>query len=163
MTRPTTTEPWPEYIRRATATAENHLQRLQIETWTTTYLTRKWRWAARIANQPSARWTRLASTWQPEYNLQRPATRRQARPHKRWSDDFQTFLATIHTQPPLWLDAAGNHTNWAQLEPKFITYMNTSATQPRQRSQPAPPTTTTTAETTTSTGNHTNGRRNPTS
>ena len=129
----TTMEAWPEYIRRATTAAENHLSRLQIETWTTSYFTRKWRWAARIAKQPTNRWTRLTSAWQPEHNLQRPTTRRQARPHKRWSDDLQAFLSTIHAQPPHWLQAASNDTNWATLEHKFITYMNTPTILRQQR------------------------------
>ena len=126
-------EECPQYIRRATSTAENHIQQLQIETWTTTYLMRNWRWAARITKQPTTSWTRLTCAWQPEYNFPPPTTRHQARPHKRWSDDFQAFLAMIHTPPPYWLDAAGDHTNWAQLEHKFITYMNMQTMRLRQQ------------------------------
>lgn len=51
----TTPEDWPAYIKRASATVENHLHRLQIETWTTTYFVRKRRWAARIAKKSTIR------------------------------------------------------------------------------------------------------------
>ena len=126
-----TLEAWPDYIQRAAAIADAQLQKLHIESWPTTYLKRKWRWAARIATQPATRWTRLATSWQPELDHKRLTTRRQARPHKRWSDDFDEFLKTLSNDPsiqaipPHWLKVAANTTTWKLLEHKFITYMNT--------------------------------------
>ena len=56
----TALEPWPKYIKRATRIAEQRLAALDIETWTTTLLRRKWRWASRVAAYPHHRCTRLA-------------------------------------------------------------------------------------------------------
>ena len=123
-------EPWPEYIKRATTAAEQHLHRLHIESWPTTYLKRKWRWAARVAAQPLTRWTRLSVTWQPQLDHKKITARRQARPRRRWEDDMNSFLETLThnventTHPPSWLNSASDQTTWSQLETQFITYMN---------------------------------------
>ena len=90
----TSLEPWVDYIKRATAIVEAQVQKLHIDDWPTTYLRRKWRWAARVATQPHDRWTLLAAQWQPQFQLERRSLRRQCRPHKRWSDGLTTFLTT---------------------------------------------------------------------
>ena len=113
----TTLEPWPDYIRRATATAEQHLQKLNLPSWPITYLRRKWRWALRVATQPHNRWPNRAAAWQPQFDLKRITTRRQGHPHKRWEDDLQNFIcSTIHnyhqqTTPPHWLELASDTTS----------------------------------------------------
>ena len=121
-------ESWPDYVKRATRTAEHHLDRLNIESWTTTYLKRKWRWASRVATQPLSRWTRRALTWSPELHDKRTTSRPQARPHKRWDDDFHSFLRSIYinaagiTNPPPWHELARDTNTWSQLESLFIDY-----------------------------------------
>ena len=121
-------ESWPDYVKRATRTAEHHLDRLNIESWTTTYFKRKWRWASRVATQPLSRWTRRALTWQPELHDKRTRSRPQARPHKRWDDEFNSFLQTIYTDtagdttPPPWQELASDATTWSQLERLYIDY-----------------------------------------
>ena len=135
----TTLEEWPEYIKRATTTAENLLARLQIPSWLTIYFQRKWRWAARVAAQPPTRWTRLSALWQPQLHDRRITSRRQARPHMRWADDLHAFLLTIESHPtssvstPRWLEAATNQIEWSQLEASFIDYMTTQARTTRRR------------------------------
>ena len=122
----TTMESWPDYIRRATRKAEEHLRRLNIEPWFTTYLRRKWRWAGRVASQTHDRWPHLAIKWQPPHNHERRASRPQGRPRKRWSDDFRTFLnATYHSASQAandWLRVATSTTIWRELEHDFIQY-----------------------------------------
>jgi len=135
MTTEATLEAWPDYIKRATTLADAQLRKLHIESWPNTYLKRKWRWASRIAKQPTTRWTRLAANWKPQLDHKRSTTRRQARPYKRWSDDFDAFLQAVHddnssqANPTQWLDVATNDATWSQLEHKFITYMNTAQQQ----------------------------------
>ena len=118
-----TQEPWVDYIKRATATAEAQLHKLHIDDWPTTYLRRKWRWAARVATLPHNRWPLIAAKWQPQLQLDQRASRRQARPTKRWSDDFTTFLATTggSLQTMSWLDAAKTP-QWLGLETSFINH-----------------------------------------
>ena len=46
-----TTEPWQDFIQRATRIAEETISKLDIEEWTVKYWKRKWRWAQRISEQ----------------------------------------------------------------------------------------------------------------
>jgi hypothetical protein len=92
-----TQEPWSEFIKRATRIAEQSIDKLGIEEWTATVCKRKWRWAHRIATQPSDRWTRLAAEWEPEVHDTRQTTRQQGRPRRRWEDDLTSFLITSTT------------------------------------------------------------------
>ena len=134
----TALETWPDYIRRATAKADDHLHKLQIEPWPTTYLRRKWRWAARVATQPRYQWTHLAAKWRPDLDHTRLPSRRQARPCKRWSDDFHCFLTAINSttsqQPTDWLTLAAT-TRWQALENHFIKYSTTSTSGTLRRNQ----------------------------
>ena len=84
-------EPRPEFVKRATRAVEAHLDRLQIGEWTTYYFRKKWKWASRVAQQPTDRWSHLAAHWNPQLN-QRRAQRPQARPRKHWDDDINSFL-----------------------------------------------------------------------
>ena len=116
-------EPWVDYLKRATSQADNLLQKLHIDTWLTTYLRRKWRWAARVATQTHDQWPHLATNWRPELDHKLQTSRRQARPHKRWSDDFHAFLTTIDSNTSVqttdWTALATTH-QWAELENQFI-------------------------------------------
>ena len=119
-------EPWIDYLKRATTTAEGQLQKLQIEDWPTIYLRRKWRWAARVSTQQHDRWTFLAARWQPQLQLNPRAQRRQSRPHKRWSDDFTTYFTTIKPttlQDTNWLSLAATP-RWQELEEASLDYHN---------------------------------------
>ena len=141
--------PWTDYIKRATKQAEDHLRRLQIDSWPTTYLRRKWRWAARVATQTHDRWPQLAAKWRPQLDHRLRSSRRQARPHKRWSDDFDKFLTAIYSntsqQTPDWLALAAT-SQWQVLEDRFIDHSSALLTTQRQASRtPRPSSTTTTA------------------
>ena len=119
------TEPWPDYIKRATATANKILSNLHMETWDTTYWRRKWRWASRIASQQHSRWSRQVCAWQPDLDDKRLACRPPGRPCKRWDDEIQQFLQTIQTpQPPAsWLEAGQDNAAWVELENAFIKHL----------------------------------------
>ena len=128
-------EPWQEYIKRATTIAERTLSNQHVETWDVTYLRRKWRWASRLATQHHDRWSRLAYTWQPHLDLQRPAYRRHGRPNKRWDDDIHDFIQTTRREPAS--DPTNNSTTilrlaadwrtWDELEESFIQFMQLRA------------------------------------
>ena len=148
-------EPWPDFIKRATRTAEAHLERLNIEDWTTVYLRKKWRWAARVAQQPDDRWSRLVVQWDPEVTHPRRAKRPQARPRTRWDDDINVYLChcynydnnkscddnndygTNNTTTPHWLQLGVNPVTWKSHEQSFIEYVRkvTKNTTTRQQQQ----------------------------
>ena len=118
-------EPWPEFMKRATQIVNTQIDKHNIEEWTTTYFRRKWRWAARIAKQPTNRWSQLAAYWDPEIHDARRATRAQSRPRKRWDDLINDFLHTLDSedgQPLRWMNMACNTTQWTKLEAQFIQY-----------------------------------------
>ena len=126
-TNTTSLEDWADYIKRATIIVESQIRNANIDTWPTTCLRRKWKWAAHIASQQRNRWSRLAVQWQPKLDHRRHNTRRQARPHKRWDDDLTNFIPTIQhdagNQPTQhWLHLAENTNYWLQLENQFIAY-----------------------------------------
>ena len=131
----TSLEPWIDYIKRATAIAEAQLQKLHIDDWPTTYLRRKWRWAARVATHPHDRWTLLAAQWQPQFQLERRSLRRPCRPHKQWGDDLTTFLTTTSShqlQGTNWLCAAAT-SEWQGLEDTYVEWALSSNQQhPRE-------------------------------
>ena len=116
-----TTEPWTEWIQRVTHQIEAHVKKLNIEDWLSQQRRRKWRWAARIANHDSTRWTRRVLNWLPEYDEVRKKvrTRRQGHPRKRWEDDLTSFLAKAHPAPSHWTYMAATST-WDELEDEYI-------------------------------------------
>ena len=123
----TTTEPWPTYIKRATAIAERQLHNLNIESWPTTFWRRKWQWAHHIATQHHTRWGYQAICWKPQHTDKRQTRRRQGHPYKRWDDDITNF---IHNIPEFandyWLQLAQDPTSWNALENDFIRFTTTT-------------------------------------
>ena len=121
-------EPWPDFIKRATRQAEAMTTKMIMEECAVTFWRRKWRWARRVATQARQRWSRLASTWDPEIADRRPTGRKQGRQRKRWDDDITMFLNT-HTDdlppdcPPDWLQVAQRGTLWQHLEESFVKYV----------------------------------------
>ena len=81
-------EPWVDYIRRATATAEAQLHKSNIEDWPTTYFRRKWRWAGHIARLADDRWTIQSVLWDPV-----AGARNVGRPRRRWTDALDNYFA----------------------------------------------------------------------
>ena len=121
-------EPWPDFIRRATRTADACMAKLNIQEWTKTYLQRKWAWAARTAKHSNDRWTQLATAWDPQYEYHKHAQRAQARPRRRWDDDINTFLehhythSTTATATQAWTTLAKDRFQWQTLEKAFINF-----------------------------------------
>ena len=126
----TTMEPWPESIIRSTHRVEAALHDLNIESWPTTYLRRKWRWAARIAQQDYMRWSRLVTTWRPELHHKLRTSRRVGHPHKRWDDDIESFLLSKLPHDAATTDWIHHATadNWPKLENDFVAYTTTLTT-----------------------------------
>ena len=89
-------ELWSEYIQRSTRIAEAAMTRHNITDWVTTYYRRKWRWAQRITNLPTNRWSHLVTNWKPDVSETRPVYRKQGRPHKRWHDDIDDFNSSLN-------------------------------------------------------------------
>ena len=89
-------EPWSEYIQRSTRIADAAMTRHNITDWVTTYYRRTWRWAQRITNLPTNRWSHLVTNWKPDVSETRPVYRKQGRPHKRWHDDIDDCNSSLN-------------------------------------------------------------------
>ena len=88
-------EPWVDWIRRATRRAEQCLQKLGLQEWTSTATQRKLNWAKRVATMENERWAFRCASWTPEWHNCR---RQQGRPFKRWHESLglgQDWLTTV--------------------------------------------------------------------
>jgi len=119
-------EPWQDFLRRSNQIAETHARRSGIEEWTTRYLRKKWRWASRIAGHSRDRWTKLATSWEPEFDERRCAIRHHARPRRRWDHEIGAYLQhnEVHKQTH-WMHLAQDTDKWHATESKFIEWMLT--------------------------------------
>ena len=114
-------EPWTEFLKRTAAWTERALRDCSIEPWLTQWRRRKWRWAAKVMEEGSDKWTKLATQWQPWLHTTRPAGRRQARPKRRWEQDFIDFLSSrgVMEVGQTWRELACNAEAWRSFEDEF--------------------------------------------
>ena len=131
-------EPWQDFIKRATQTAEHLATKFNVCDWSELYHRKKWRWAERVANQSQDRWSRIMSSWEPLLHDNRPCKRHNYRPRKRWDDAIRAFLQTTPTPKRHWIDIATDTTLWTQKEDDYVAfatqYDNNSRTSNNERS-----------------------------
>ena len=118
-------EPWAIWIQRTTRAAEKQLAKLNIESWVTQVRRNQWKFFTRLLNQPTTRWSKRSFLWEPTIHFDGTisrAGRRQARPRKRWSDDFQKMLGTRgFSTKVMWEEVAGKAELWQDLGECFIS------------------------------------------
>ena len=112
-------ESWPAFLRRTARFADELLETTGIEPWVTQWKRRKWRWAAKAMEAGSEKWTKIATLWQPVLHSSRPAGRRQARPRRRWDQDFVDFFANRGGTETNWKIMAQNPRDWENLVDEF--------------------------------------------
>ena len=111
-------EPWPEFLTRCARQAEEKLEDVGQEEWLDQWRRKQWRWAAKVVHSAKHKWTYKTMLWKPELHSNRPASRAQRRPKKRWSDDFCQFLEAEGVQVS-WMEAASSSTAWHDMEDSF--------------------------------------------
>ena len=111
-------ETWVEWLRRVTHEAEEQMARLQIENWVAAYKRTKWRWARRLSELPSERWTTVASNWTPALDLR--TYRSVGRPKLRWTDDIEACLCSSGYGNVQWQMLARDGRLWESLEAAFV-------------------------------------------
>ena len=127
-------EPWIDWIRRVTHSAEASLRRLYIKNWVEQVRTKKWKWAAKMwTHGEDEKWSKVSIRWNPQihYDAPKPSTRRRAaRPNTRWLDDIVKVTRQVSphhaAQTELWSDP----NFWRQHENTYIhsTQTDSSAT-----------------------------------
>ena len=71
----------------------------------------------------SEKWTRTATMWQPMLHSSRRAGRRQARPRRRWEQDFVDFFANRGDEDVDWRSIPQNPEEWEDLVDEFSGQM----------------------------------------
>ena len=84
-------EPFVDWIRRVTHSAEERIKNLNMRSWVEEARFRKWKWARNLYTEKnSEQWSTRALHWNPQVHYDRPkpaARRRPTRPNLRWLDD----------------------------------------------------------------------------
>ena len=117
-------EPWAEWIRRVTHSAEESLEKLRIKTWVEQARRRKWRWAAKLyCETEQDKWTNAALAWNPQVHFDHPkptARRKQAGPKKRWTDELEHFVRTLPQQNTTLKDVCTDPNFWQTYENDYV-------------------------------------------
>ena len=109
-------EPWPEFLKRTAEWADAQLEQAKLTPWRELWR-RKWRWAAKVLDPKNNKWSAVATTWQPLIHSNVSCGRRQARPKKRWEDDFVQYLNAASPQEPRhWHELARDKGWWTDHE-----------------------------------------------
>ena len=85
-------ESWPDFLRRTAQWTDEQLGKAGLNNWVATWRSRKWKWAAQVAAESNRKWSAVATRWQPLLHSKCQCGRRQARPKKRWDQDFVEYL-----------------------------------------------------------------------
>jgi len=88
----TEAEPWADWIRRCTHEVEERMNKLHLDDWVSIQRRRKWRWAMKLATDPTDNLTTRALQWDPMLDAQLNNRRRRGRPKTRWSDDICKYI-----------------------------------------------------------------------
>ena len=114
-------EPWSDFLKRTARVVESQLEKVSMEDWITTWRRRQWRWAGKVVQSSEHKWTSAALAWQPPYDCSGCGVRAQARPRKRWGEEFQVFLdARYGGGVENWIDLAKEKGKWKELVEDFV-------------------------------------------
>ena len=116
-------EPWQDFLERTARWADEQLANAGVKQWITEWRLRKWTWAGKLMDAGNHKWSAVATTWQPLLHSSAPCGRRQARPRKRWAQDFEEYLA--HAMPDesvQWQQVARDQERWLAMGTDFVTF-----------------------------------------
>ena len=111
-------EPWGDFLKRTARQAEETLDRCCIKDWLTQWRQRQWNWGAKLFQQNEDKWTKEVLLWEPPLEDTRLCGRRQGRPKKRWSADFEEFIKYKKTETT-WQEIATQTEKWKAYEEDF--------------------------------------------
>ena len=110
-------------MRRTAQWTEQQLEKAGLKQWTVQWKARKWRWAAALLQSENSKWSAKATLWQPELHSSALRGRRQARPKKRWEQDFVDYIRNILPEADsTWQDLAKDRQWWLAETEKFANW-----------------------------------------
>ena len=125
MTDSPTLESWSQFLQRTAKLVEDRLQAAGEQKWLDSWRTRQWRWAGKLLRTQQHKWSYTLLMWNPLLHTIGGGQRSQARPCKRWEDDFvQYFTSKLYTST--WQEEALDEKGWAALENDFLKWCNES-------------------------------------
>ena len=110
-------EPWIDWLKRTARAAEQSLETVGCNEWTSTVRKRQWKWAGRVAQMSSNRWAHVALHWTPQWSR---GCRAQARPRMRWEDRIKRFLSSMSIEGG-WHEVAKTP-QWDSLEGDYVKF-----------------------------------------
>ena len=110
--RKKTEESLPDYVERATHTAEDVAEKYGGRDWASLYRKRKWAFAGKAARMQDGRWTTRLLNWSPFFRCL--PYRSVGHPQKRWDDHI------VNLAGGNWVTAAHDNQLWATLSDGFI-------------------------------------------
>ena len=95
-------EPWVEWIKRATHTAEHAARKVGVSSWVTSQCKAKLRLAGHVARRWDGRWSARCLRWMP------PKVRRLGRPRSTWQDYIKENFGNG------WMEIAQDRVDWSR-------------------------------------------------
>ena len=116
-------EPWQVFLKRTARWTEDQLDKANLQQWTAQWRKRKWTWAAKLLERGNRKWSSIATMWQPLLHGSGPCGRRQARPKRRWEQDFLEYLqATCPNGAKHWQELAADRKWWVGHTEAFASW-----------------------------------------
>ena len=117
-------EPWKDFLKRTAQWAEEQLEKAQIQQWTVLWRKRKWQFAGKLLEASNEKWSAAATKWHPLIHSNYLCGRRQARPKRRWEQDFVEYLETAAPQDSRkWQEFALDPDWWLSEADAFASFM----------------------------------------
>ena len=113
-------EPWVDFLKRTAQWTDEQLQNAGLSQWTVLWKKKKWQWAGKLMKDGVDKWSVRATLWQPLVHSNAPRGRRQARPKKRWEQDFVDYIKNVLPETSKsWHDLARDQEWWLADTEKF--------------------------------------------
>ena len=117
-------EPWLELLRRTARWTEDQIRKAGQKEWITSWRERQWAWACKLMTADAAKWSAVATHWEPLLHSSRPRGRAPSRPRKRWDQDIIDYLEErFPNSGRTWKDRAKEKTEWMKLASDFAGTM----------------------------------------
>ena len=116
-------EPWHVFLKRTARWTEDQLEQANLQQWTDQWRRKKWAWAAKLLDNENQKWSAVATKWQPLLHGSGLRGRRQARPKRRWEQDFVEYLqATFPNEEKHWQELAADMDWWGSHAEAFASW-----------------------------------------
>ena len=109
------------WIRRVTHHIKTHIHKLKIESWVSRARGNKWDLAGKVSHHVPERWTNRLLNWDPSCDFDGivcRASRRQAHPKLRWTDDLTRFMNYCNGAST-WQQLASHKYTWTSQRDEF--------------------------------------------